>query len=57
MKVCDVPERTEKTGKGFVAKMTCIEPGMRKLMLVLDNVPLFYQEGSEKLLRECGVEI
>lgn len=40
MRDCNAPERTEKAGKGFVTKTTCIEPGMQKLMLMLENVPL-----------------
>lgn len=36
----DVIGEIEKVGKGFVAKKTCIELGVQKLMLMLDNAPL-----------------
>lgn len=48
MRDCNVPERTEKAGKGFVAKTTGIEPGMQKLMLMLDNIPLILSKRQLK---------
>lgn len=48
MRDCNAPERTEKAGKGFVTKTTCIEPGIQKLMLMLENVPLILSKRQLK---------